>query len=190
MALKTTQESNAEVWKPQDYLPDLRAYIKELRVERDNARAEFEQAKARFEKADKDLSDLERAELVLAEKAGESPALTRDPIADPKPNRSQPAISPSRGRRVPYAELAVGVLERAGRRLTTNEIVQELGRKGYIPLEEADQYRGAVYSSMARYKHAIRRVDGCWDLVGCRDVPKSATPDQPPRSVPSFSRGR
>ena len=144
MPHKTTRESNTEARKPQQYLRDLRAYIKELRIERDNARAEFDQAKARFEKADKDLSDLERAELVLAEKAGESPAPAEGSIADRKPDRSQPAIFPFRGRRVPYAELAVDVLERVGRRLTTNEIVQELGRNGYIPLDEADQYRGAV----------------------------------------------
>ena len=62
MPHKTTRESDTEARKPQQYLRDLRAYIKELRIERDNVQAEFDQAKARFEKADKDLSDLERAE--------------------------------------------------------------------------------------------------------------------------------
>ena len=92
-----------------------------------------------------------------------------------------PQFFPFRGRRVPYAELAVDVLERVSLALTTNEIVQELGRNGYIPLDEVDQLQGAVYSSIAHCKHAIKRVDGCWDLVGCHDVlPKSATSDQPP----------
>jgi len=184
MARKKANDKTSDITDPKIILRGIRSHLTKLEDERDDARAQYDRARAHFEEVEKRyLSLLEHVNFWKRE-AGEDPLEDESRRTDPQGARARtPAIS---NRAVAYGDVAKNVLEESGRPLTTNEIVHELVRKGYIPPDKENDHkvRGVVYSSMARRKRFFSRVDGHWHLTRSHEIAPDGARSQSPRGGP------
>ena len=147
----------------------------QVRADIAESRRTLDEMTSALDKIRKRLSDLEEIEKHCDHLLGESGDRSTDGINDDIEAESSKTITaptlelvdirPSTRPIVKHGDMAEKVLREASRKMSTQEIVDEMHKYGHRLPDDPKQQTNAVYSAMLRRQHIFKRVDrGHWIL--------------------------